>query len=190
MAADSINRFTKGLERLTVNKVHNQMVKAEMCPLTHTNTKHLWTKRTSNSPPACGLSLNSLSRCHWWRTWHGGRMDHWYEWSHHCQAGTEGWGIVSRSYPALNSTLMMAPAAAWRHRGLESQPQDPTQLWRQRSYASVSFLPDLPVHFPQALFLILQASEVRPSNYQDVWWHTINIESLGMKLITQFATPD
>lgn len=54
MAADSINRFTKGLERLTVNKVHNQMVKAEMCPLTDTNTKGLWTQvrveQTSNNP--------------------------------------------------------------------------------------------------------------------------------------------
>lgn len=44
VVADSINSFPKGLERLTVNKVHNQMVKAEMCPLTETNTKDLWTQ--------------------------------------------------------------------------------------------------------------------------------------------------
>lgn len=44
MVADSINRFTKGLERLAGNKVHNEVVKAEMCPLTHTNTKGLWTQ--------------------------------------------------------------------------------------------------------------------------------------------------
>lgn len=90
MAADSVNRFTKSLERLTVNKVHNQMVKAEMCPLTHTNIKHLWTKQTSNSPPG----LRALPKQPFWlplmenMTW--GRMDHWYEWSHHCQAGTAG----------------------------------------------------------------------------------------------------
>lgn len=30
-------RLTKGLESLAVNKVHNQMLKAEMCPLTHTH---------------------------------------------------------------------------------------------------------------------------------------------------------
>lgn len=70
-----------------------------------------------------------------------------------CQACAAGSGVVTSSYPALNSDFMTAPVAAWEHRGLES-------LWIPWSHpvleAVVLFLHIIPSRssssLPQALF--------------------------------------
>lgn len=171
--------------------IHNQLVKAEVCLLTHTNTEGLWTQvweeQTSNSPQSCKLSLNSLFVCRWHRTWSGAGLIIGMKPSHHSQAGTARWGIVANSYPALNSALVTAPAATQRA-GITAPG---SYLALEAALLFLHVIPSRSSSSLPPLFVFNTSSfwEVEPSNYRDVWWHTINIESLGMKLITQFATP-
>lgn len=133
-------------------EVHNQLLRAERCPLTHTHTvfghgadgADLRQDPGLRPLPAQPLWLPPMTR---------GEGDH------RCdtvQGFLESFTPLSS---AVTSPLIMASATAWGYRELESQPQDPTWLWRQHSYPSLSLLPALPVQFPQALSLIFRTSE-------------------------------